>query len=231
MAEESSDNSIGSLSEKLIHRALKYYFEPDPEKHEVEYKGYVCDIKNERGITEIQSRSFERLSQKLKAFLEDERVTVVYPIVSESNIFWVDPESGEAEPPRRGSKKGRASDVLYELSRIEKYLSSERFTLRLVFLTADDYRLLDGYGPNRKKRATKVDRIPRELVEIREYRGLEALSHLIPDTLPETFTARDFSRATALRGRKASFSLSFCQRVGFIERVGKQANAFIYKRV
>ena len=80
MAEESSDNSIGSLSEKLIHKTLKYYIEPNDVNHEVKYASFVADIVNENGITEIQSASFQYLCRKLGAFLPFSKVTLVCPI-------------------------------------------------------------------------------------------------------------------------------------------------------
>ena len=46
--------SIGEYMEKSIHSVLKNYFEKDEAFQEVKVDSYICDIKNEYGIIEIQ---------------------------------------------------------------------------------------------------------------------------------------------------------------------------------
>ena len=89
------ESGIGTLSEKTLHAALKAYCEPDTESREIALGGYIADIVGEEGIIEIQTRGFERLRDKLDAFLEFARVTVVYPIVKQRWLCWVDPQTGE----------------------------------------------------------------------------------------------------------------------------------------
>ena len=45
---------IGTLGEKSLHAALKYYFEPCPENHEQPLGGFVADAVGEHGVIEIQ---------------------------------------------------------------------------------------------------------------------------------------------------------------------------------
>ena len=51
---------IGSLSEKITHKILKYTYEPEDLYHEVDYAGCVADIKKRNSICEIQTAGFER---------------------------------------------------------------------------------------------------------------------------------------------------------------------------
>ena len=71
---------IGTLGEKTLHHTLKNYFEPNKEKQEVRIKTYYADIYNEKGIIEIQTQQFYRLRGKLKVFLKEYPVTLVYPV-------------------------------------------------------------------------------------------------------------------------------------------------------
>ena len=64
-----AESGIGSLSEGSLHHLLKFYFEPDADRHEVGVGRYFADILNEDGIIEIQTRALYRLSPKLDAFL------------------------------------------------------------------------------------------------------------------------------------------------------------------
>jgi hypothetical protein len=230
LSEESEPFSVGRLSEKLVHRTLKYYIDSDASHHEIKYLGSVADVKNSDGIFEIQSRSFDQIEKKLTKYLGDGKVTLVYPLISERYLTWINPENGEAELPHRVSKKGRASDVLPELARISAHLLHENLTIRIYSLSADEYRTLDGYGAEKKKRATKINLIPRELMSISEYSNLRDFASLLPEGLESRFFAKDFYVLTRLRGRRGWLALKLCTEIGLVRCVGKSGNAFIYEK-
>ncbi len=231
MAESAAEPfSIGRISEKSVHKVLKYYFEPDSAKHEIQYMNYVADIKNEVGIIEIQTRAFDRLVPKLTAFLAECRVTLVYPVIVEKTLFWIDEESGAITKGRRVSKKGRASDILPELSKLGALSLNPGFSLKLVYLKASEFRFLDGYGEHKKRRATKVNILPTELVGVDEFCCAEDYKRLLPDILPEIFTANIFNKSTRLRGRRAYFALKYCNEIGLVSKIGKEKNAFLYSK-
>lgn len=77
---EGAPQGIGTLGEKALHRAVKYYFQPDSQQREVPVPPYVADAITPEGILEVQTRSFRRLRPKLQAFLSQGPVTVVYPV-------------------------------------------------------------------------------------------------------------------------------------------------------
>ena len=133
---------IGTFSEKILHRTIKFYFEPDEANHEVEYQGAVIDILGDQGIIEIQTRSFNKLAQKLEKFLPENNVTVVYPIIETRKICRVDTLTGERRPPRKSPKKGRASDALLELGRIRKFIPDKNLTVVIVFVDVIETRML-----------------------------------------------------------------------------------------
>lgn len=224
----STTDGIGTLSEKTLHKILKKYYEPREEMQEISFMGYVCDVKNEEGIIEIQTGSFAPLYKKLKKLLSYSKVTLVHPIIAEKNLIWIDKETGEMTEPKRSPKKGRFSDVLPELYRLSDLLFSEGLTVRLLLITADEYKYLDGYGKDRKKRATKVERIPKRLLEEKDIKGLDDLKDLLP-ALPTPFTSKDFNKATRLKGRRAFFALKLVERLGVAEKCGKDKNAYLYK--
>ena len=73
---------IGTRKEKILHSILKYTIEPREQYHEVKHLGSICDIKNEEGIYEIQTRGLYRLGSKLDKFLKESRVHIIYPVIS-----------------------------------------------------------------------------------------------------------------------------------------------------
>ena len=231
LSKDGARGGIGTLGEKLLHRILKLYFEPCEEYHEIKYLGSVADIKNGYGITEIQTRSLEKLLPKLKRFLERERVTVVYPLISEKRLFWFDKQTGEVSEPRRSPKHGKPSDALPELSKLSELIPNENLTVKIVLLSADEYKSLDGWDKTGKLGATCIERIPREITDIITLQRREDFSRLIPESLGTEFTAKDFGKAAALRGRRAYFSLKFLLFLGILERGMGCGRAYIYKRI
>ena len=223
------ESGIGTLSEKALHAALKAYYEPDAESREITLGGFVADIVGEDGIIEIQTRGFERLRDKLTAFLEAARVTVVYPIVQKRWLCWVDPETGEVEPKKKSPKKEIPFDVFPELYKIKKHMQHPNFTLRLAVLESTDYKYLDGYGEKKKIRATRGERIPDALLDEITLRTPADYLALIPE-LPEPFTTKDLAKAVKRKISAAQAAVNVLYTVGAIDRVGREKNAYLYRK-
>ena len=67
------EQGIGTLSEGLLHSAVKYYYQPDAGLHEVHVGDYVCDAIAEsrvlgRTVIEVQTANFRNLKKKLSEF-------------------------------------------------------------------------------------------------------------------------------------------------------------------
>ena len=145
LAEENAEaGGIGRLAEKLLHRALKYYYEPDGSKHEIEVGGFFADILNEDGVTEIQTGSFFHIDKKLEAFLEYLPVTLVCPVVRRKRIVYIDPATGEETKPRLSQKKGRTEDVFRELIHIRKRLAEPNLVTVVPLVDCTEYRVRRG---------------------------------------------------------------------------------------
>ena len=135
MGHKMSEGSIiGTLGEGAIHSYIKDYIEPDREKQEIDYLGFVADIKNEDGITEVQTSSFERLSDKLTAFLENDRVTVVFPAISEKQLVTLD-KSGEVLSIRKSPKSVKPISACTELYKIRDFLKNPALTVKIFELS------------------------------------------------------------------------------------------------
>lgn len=222
-------SGIGSLGEKTLHSVLKYYFEPDNTKHEVKIGKYFADIVNKNGITEIQTRSFNVLRKKLAAFLEDEKVTLVYPIPENKWLIWINKETGETTKKRKSPKTGKVYDAFYELYKIKHLLTHTNLRICIVMLDVTEYRNLDGWSADKKKGSSRHERIP-EIINRKLYIDSPLdYEKLIPEDLPEYFTSRDYKNTAGLSLRAAQTALNVLNYVGAVNVTGKQGNAFIYK--
>ena len=214
-----------------IHSVLKYYYAPDEKYHEVKVGTHVADTCVDGEIHEIQTRQFYRLNDKLGEFLNtwEMEVTIVYPVSVINTIIWIDPESGEVKKSRTTKTPKKIYKVFRELYGIRDYLDNPHLHLIIAELSTEDYRLLDGYGKEKKSRATKTDRVPVEFLNERRLDKLTDAVGLLPPDLPEKFTAKDFARLTALGPNDASVALLLLYRLGTVERK-KAGRGFEYER-
>lgn len=227
---ERTGSGIGVLRERTLHAVLKRYMEPYQDNHEIKIGPYVADIVGETGIVEIQTRGFSKLRAKLTAFLEATTVTVVYPIASTKWLSWIDPETGEASPRRKSPRRGRFQDVFYELVYLKPLLTHPNLRFHIILLDMEEYRRLDGWSRDRKRGATRSERIPLDVVDELTVGGPQGYGGLLPPGLPAPFTSRDFAEATGMRPDGAGTALNVLLAAGAVTRVGKRGRHYLYER-
>jgi len=231
----SKKSGIGTLGERSLHAILKQYLEPVETKHEIKVGRFVADIVNEDGITEIQTRAFDKLRRKLDAFLDVSDVTVVYPIARMKYLQWLDEETGEITSRRKSPKKGKIYDVMPELYKIKWYLADERFHLKLLLLDLEETRLLNGWSKDKKKGSHRFDRVPLEIStkaenEVIELKTVADYKIFLPIDLPKHFTTKDLKVYAKISQRIAQITLHILHHIGVIERVGKLGNMHLYQK-
>lgn len=227
---ERTREGIGTLSEKSVHAVLKNYFAPNPEFQEVPIEGYVADIYTGQEIIEIQTRQFNRMRDKLEAFLPICPVTIVYPMAAKKTLVWIDPETGEEVERRKSPKKVSIYEIFDELYKIKFFLTRPNLRIKMVFLELEEHKLLDGYGNDRKKRASKHDRIPLEILSEMNMECVEDYMQFVPfELLEEEFTSKDFAKEAKIHPKYAGVVVHVLHHVGILERVGKQGNSIVYK--
>lgn len=221
-----SEKIIGSLNEHTLHLALKKYIEPDSAFHEVDCGSFVADIKRGSCICEIETTSFTRMKKKLDFFLNENEVTVVYPIAVKRWVVFVDPKTGETTERRRSPVKGRPSDVCPELFKIREYVGHPNFALKLVFIEELNYKRRKG-----KRSSVREDRIPLSFVSEMNIVDNEDYAMLV-DKIPDgEFTAKEFDKLNRLGSMNAWTVLQILICAKVIEKVGKMGNAFIYRKL
>ena len=89
--------------------------------------------------------------------------------------------------------------------------------------------MLDGYGKDKKKRATKCDKFPLSLVAEYDFETPMDYMMLLPANLPDAFTSRDFAKITKIPIGLAQTTLLLLSDLKLVSRTGKQGNAYIYE--
>ena len=233
-APETAENElsplIGTLNETSLHAALKKYIEPDESCHEIRLCSSVADIYSERyGVVEVQTKGLYRLKNKLERFLPEHPVQVIYPAAVEKHVFWIDPKNGELSGGRRSPGRASRFTLWRELPGLEDYLGRPGFSLTIMLLAWDEYKLLDGYGPDRKRRCSRVDRVLKGIVEECTVCEPADLFQLIPEGLVEGFTSKDFAKAAHIRPDAAQNALRILHNHRFVARIGRDKRGYRYK--
>ena len=223
-------SGIGTLGERTLHLILKRYFEPDCTLHEQKVGRFVADIKNGRGITEIQTRQFASMRKKLAAFGKKYNVNVVFPIAATKHLTWVNPESGELSERRKSPKKGKPWDILREMYALCPIMPLENVSFTLVFMDMDEYKLLNGWDKDKKRGASRCERIPTALCDIVTLAKPSDFAATIPDILGESFTAAEFAKAARMTPKTASYAVSALKKLGVIEHTATKGRAYVYTR-
>lgn len=223
---------IGTLSEKTVHAVLKNFYEPDEDYHEVALEGYFADIYNEnndRGIIEIQTRSFNKLRNKLEVFLKLYKVTVVYPMPYNKWVGWIDDETGEISPLRKSPRHFTMYDAFFELYKIKDYLKNPNLRLELVLMDMEEYKRLNGWNETKKRGATRYDRIPLGIDEIIKVERPEDYMQFVPFELEEEFTSAEFAKAARIPNERATLVLNILNEIGTVRRMGRRGRSYLYR--
>ncbi len=219
---------IGTLSEKTLHAVVKNYMEPDEDYHEVPLEGYVADIFRDDEVVEIQTAHFNVLRRKLDKFLPLYKVTIVYPIPATKWVIWVDPETGEEVSRRKSPKRGSQYQAFRELYRIKTYLGHPNLNVLFLFIDVEETKILDGWSRDKKRGATKYDRIPLGLVDEMLFERVEDYRMMIPAELSE-FTSKEYAKVAKIPVSHAQTALNIFYYLNVVERVGKRGNSFVYE--
>lgn len=230
---------IGTLREKRLHAVIKRYLCEDVTTHEIPVRDIllsddapdtkmVADVLADNHIYEVQTGGFYPLIKKLTWYLEhtDCNITVVHPMAGIKYLSWIDPNDGHVESRNKVSKRGRVKDVAKELYWLKDFIGNPRFSLRLLLLEMEEYRILDGYGKEKKSRASKYERFPTALLgDVRLHEPEDYAFYFLPDTIKDApFTAAEYTKATGIKGKAAYSMLHLMVDLGILtegEKIGR----------
>lgn len=222
---------IETYMERALHAELKKHYEPDESFHEIKYKGSVADIKNDRGIIEIQTASFGRLRQKILKFTEDTDTTVVYPAIRSKKIVWIDPQTGEASKPRLSPRRGSFYDIFRELVYVSRLIGLENLHFRVILVDVEEHRLKNGWSSDGKKGSERLERLPCSFADELILDTVDDFRFFIPDELAGGFTVKQLAKTAKIRQRLAEKTVFVLKTMGIIEQTGKDGRAYIYSEV
>ena len=180
---------IGTLGEKTLHLALKYYVAPDPETHERPLGRFIADAVTEDGVFEIQTRGLARLKPKLDEFLPLCPVTVVFPVITQKQLYRVD-ESGTVISERKSPKHESVYTAMREIYALRDYQARPGFRVLLCLIELAEYSVVHG-----SSRREKLDRVPLALQDAMILESEADYAAFLPAELPEPITSPALAKA------------------------------------
>lgn len=220
--------NIGTYKERSLHSILKHYYEPDISRHEVPLLGHVADIFDGETVTEIQTGSFSPLRGRLASFLSRYSVKIVFPCLSKRRICWTDPESGDTTYSPYRTYKNEIFKLLPQLLYISEFFATEKLSVDIVICTATKIKLLDGYGKDRKKRATATDTVPDEVCDVITISSKEDLCKILPFADRDKLTLKELEAFLGLKRRKLWMAVKLLTEWDILELSEKVKNKYIY---
>ncbi len=211
---------FGTLQEKRLHAALKRYLCEDTDYHEVGFANsrYVADVRVDDEIYEVQTGSFYPMKKKIEYYLSQTEctVTVVHPLAVERTLCWINPETGDVSKPRKVGYRSREIELLPELYPFLSLLGNDRLRFRLLLLSVQDFRLLNGWSADRKKGSGRYERVPLKLLDDRLFSSPEDYREFLPEGMVSPFKVSDFSKAARLRGRDSYSAVRVLEALGLV---------------
>jgi hypothetical protein len=214
-----------------LHLALQRYYAGEDGQIEAPVAGYLVDALRDGVAYEIQTGSFAALRGKLEALAAVGLVVLVYPVAQVKTIVQLDPETGEELSARRSPKRGRVTEVGWELLYLAEALRGENLALEVVLTTERELRQADGRGSWRRKGVSVVGRELVEVVEAHRFERPEDFLGLLPGGLGEEFTVADLAEAGKLSKALAGRLAYGLWKIRALERVGKRGKAYLYRQV
>ena len=215
------------MNEYYLHSAIKNLYSLPGDKFEVRIDHFIVDIVREPLLIEIQTKNFSAIKKKLTKLLENHEVRLVYSIPQQKWIVYVT-ESGEIVRRRKSPKKGRLSDLFYELVRTPNLIKEENFSLEVLMIEEEEVRCNDGKGSWRRGVSIK----DRKLMNVHSnvlFRNEKDFLNFLPSDLGKPFTNKELAKLSGISINLAR-KITYCLRkMGIITTVGKKGKELIFE--
>ena len=220
------------LLETSLHRQLKALYAADESQQEVVCAGYRIDAVRSGRLIEIQHGSLAAIRDKIARLLAQHKVTVVKPIVARKHLVKLDRCGGSVVDRRFSPKRGQLLDIFDELVYFTRVFPHKRLILEVALVEVEELRY-PGHGRRRRRRHSDFqieDQRLLDVIQTHRFRTLTDLRRLLPCGLPTTFHTGDLAKGLNIQ-RHTAQRIAYCLReTGAIYPVGKQGNAWLYRR-
>ncbi|GHV26535.1 hypothetical protein AGMMS4952_06800 [Spirochaetia bacterium] len=230
MTVDQQSGGIGTKREGSLHRALKFRYTGVTGNIEVSRGAYVCDGVNEDGeMLEVQTGSFGPLKKKVPELLRLGPVRIVHPITIRKTVETWD-GAGVLLRSRKSPRNGTPWDLFKALIYAPELPLLSGLSLELALVDVLERRVLDGKGSWRRKGASIADKSITEYHETMVFTAPRDYKYFLPFKARENFTVKGLAEKAGIPAPVARKTLYVLTRIGLAKRVGKEGNAWVYRK-
>ena len=203
------------MTEYSLHSEIKDWYMSAGDKLETKVEDFIIDILRDNLLIEIQTGNFSAIKKKLTKLLQNNnQVKLVYPIAKLKWIVHVT-DSGEFVRRRKSSKKGKLTDLFYELVHTPSLIKDRNFSLEVLLIEEEEVRCYDGRGSWRRRGVSVKDR--------------QDFLKFLPPELDGSFTNKVLASKLGISVTLAQ-KITYCLRkMGAISVAGKRRNQLLFQ--
>ena len=216
------------MTESSLHFAIKEWYTVPGDKLEAKVDEFLIDILRGKLLIEIQTRNFSAVKKKLSKLLLNNQVRLVYPIAKLKWIIHLS-RSGEVTRRRKSPKKGKLTDLFYELVHTPKLIKDKNFSLEVLLIEEEEARCNDGKGSWRRRGVSIRDRKLLDVFDRIVFRDSRDFMRFLPEDMDGYFTNKVLAQKLGVSLRLAQ-KITYClSKMGSISIVGKKRNELLFQ--
>jgi hypothetical protein len=216
------------MTEYSLHSAIKDWYSGSGDELEVKVDDFIVDVLRGKLLIEIQTGNFSAIKQKLIKLLLSNQVRLVYPIAKLKWIVHVS-RSGEFVRRRKSPKKGKLTDLFYELVHAPTLIKDRNFSLEVLLIEEEEVRCNDGRGSWRRRGVSVKDRKLLNVLDRIVFEDIQDFLEFLPKELEGDFTNKVLASKMGISIRLAQ-KITYCLRkMGAISIAGKKRNELLFQ--
>jgi len=216
------------MTEYSLHSEIKDWYMVSGDELEVKVEDFIVDIIRGKLLIEIQTGNFSAIKKKLIQLLSNNHVRLVYPIAKLKWIVHVS-RSGEFVRRRKSPKRGKLTDLFYELVYAPSLIKDRNFSFEVLLIEEEEVRCNDGRGSWRRRGVSVKDRKLLNVFDRVVFEGSQDFLEFLPEELDGYFTNRVLALKLGISVRLAQ-KITYCLRkMGAISIAGKKRNELLFQ--
>lgn len=221
-------SSIGTLSEKSLHAALKEWVAQPGDEFEVKIGRFVIDVVRGEQLIEIQTRHLYAMKRKLTVLLDEHPIRLLHPI-PQSKWIVKQTAAGSRISRRKSPKRGKLLDIFNELVRIPHLLNHPNLTIEVLLTHQEEIWRDDGKGSWRRRGQSIFDKRLIDVVDHAVYSSAADYLAVLPESLPMPFTNKQLAKQLKCNSRLATQITYTLRQMELLELAGKDGRSNLYQ--